>query len=378
MNIVIITGNIYPFISARSFRATELACGLARLGHHVTLYGLLGNYDYGDFMKKHPNLAIKDLGKSNFGLQYSDGSRAKILDNKIVSLVYRAICKLTYRLIDFPRCEYFFLAYKALKKEKTFDYLITIAHPFGCHWGAAFYRHYKNKDKFKYWAADCGDPFMGYKNAKRIPLLLKPIEKFWCKECDSIVIPVEIGRNGYYPEFRYKITVIPQSIDFDSIELERYQKYDIPTFFYSGAIYPGVRDPTAFLEYLCVKKQNFRFIVYSGSVIWDKYKQQLGEKLIIKKYIPRKELIKIMSKMDFLINFTNDSDNQVPSKLIDYTLSQRPILNISSSYTENEKIAFEDFLEGIYHQQYIINDIQRYDTKNVSKAFVNLVMSDDK
>lgn len=377
MNIVIITGNIYPFISARSFRATELACGLARLGHHVTLYGLLGNYDYGDFMKKHPNLTIKDLGKSNFGLQYSDGSRAKILDNKIVNLIYRAICKLTYRLIDFPRCEYFFLTYKVLKDEKPFDYLITIAHPFGCHWGAAYYRRYKSKGKFKYWVADCGDPFMGDKDVKRTPLLLKPIEKFWCKECDSIVIPVEIGRNGYYPEFRYKISVIPQSIDFDSIELERYQKYDIPTFFYSGAIYPGVRDPTAFLEYLCIKKQNFRFIVYSGSVIWDKYKQQLGEKLIIKKYIPRKELIKIMSKMDFLINFTNDSDNQVPSKLIDYTLSQRPILNISSSYSENEKVAFEEFLKGFYHQQYIVNDIQRYDTKNVSMEFLKLAIHNE-
>lgn len=46
---------------------------------------------------------------------------------------------------------------------------------------------------------------------------MKPIEKFWCKQTDYIVIPVENGKAGYYEEFRDKIAVIPQGIDFSGL-----------------------------------------------------------------------------------------------------------------------------------------------------------------
>ena len=46
MKIVIISGTMFPHISARSFRTTELAKGFAKMGHDVTLYTILGKYDY--------------------------------------------------------------------------------------------------------------------------------------------------------------------------------------------------------------------------------------------------------------------------------------------------------------------------------------------
>lgn len=55
---------MFPHISARSFRTTELAKGFAKMGHDVTLYAILGKYDYTQMGSEFPNLHIKTLGKS--------------------------------------------------------------------------------------------------------------------------------------------------------------------------------------------------------------------------------------------------------------------------------------------------------------------------
>ena len=363
MKIVIISGTMYPHISARSFRTTELAKGLAKMGHDVSLYTILGQYDYSQMEKEFPNLHIKSMGKSHFGNINSDGVLKK-------NIVQRVLTRLLYNVVDYPRCEYLFKAYNVLKKECEFDFLITIAHPYGVHWGTAFYKK-KHPGKFKKWISDCGDPFMGDPDVKRWRLIQEPLERFWCKQTDMIAIPVENGKTGYYKEFRDKIVVIPQGIDFDSIEIDSYEGNDIPTFLYSGAVYPGMRDPREFLEYLSQKDIPFRFYIYAPSdTIFEDFKDVLGDRLIMNRYIPRKDLIRVMSKVDFLVNINNESSVQTPSKLIDYSLSKRPILNISTHFTEQERISLDAFLKGDYSSQYIVPNVEQYDAKNVSKKFI--------
>lgn len=367
MKIVIISGTMFPHISARSFRTTELAKGFAKLGHDVTLYTILGKYDYSKFEAEYPTLHIKSLGKSRFGNPDSDGFLKK-------NIFQRILTRLLYNVIDYPRCEYFFKTIKALRSESDFDYLITIAHPYGTHWGAAYYkkRHLKNL-KFKYWASDCGDPFMGNPHAKRWKIFQKPLEEFWGRMTDSIVIPVENGKDAYYEEAKKKISVIPQSVDLGSFELAEYKKNAIPTFFYSGAVYPDMRDPRKFLEYLSTQDYDFKFIVYVPSeAVFGEFKDLLGDKLEIRKYIPRYDLVKVMSSMDFLININNNSSVQTPSKLIDYSISKRPILNISTSFTDEEKENFESFIKSDYSAQYKVRNIEQYDSKNVCTKFINL------
>lgn len=366
MKIIIISGTIHPHISPRSFRTTELAVGLAKKGHEVTLYSILGDSDYTDF-KQGNNIKVKNLGKSYFGNINSDGKYT----NR--NLLNRIIGRLLYNVIDYPRVEYFFKAIKSLRKESKFDYLITIAHPFGIHWGTAFYKKYINKSLFNVWTSDCGDPFMGDPDVKRRKLFLKPIEKFWCNQTDFIAIPVEEGRSGYYKEFHNKIYIIPQGIDFSKIELQEYIPNIIPTFLYAGAIYPGMRDPSLFLDYLCTLRMEFKFIIYTPFLSsLSKYIDKLGNKLEIRSYIPRKDLIKIMSTMDFLINLKNDSEVQQPSKLIDYSLSKRPILDISTSFTENENIAFDEFLIGKYTKETVVENFSQFDISNVCEQFLEL------
>lgn len=367
MRIVILSGTMFPHISARSFRTTELAKGFAKMGHDVTLYAILGEYDYSQLQIDYPNLHIKTMGKSYFGNVNSDGKLKRNFFQKVLT-------RLFYNFIDYPRCEYFFKAIKALNNEEPFDYLITIAHPYGLHWGAAYYKNkHLKKLNFKYWASDCGDPFMGNPFEYRCKLLQKPLEKFWGKLTDRIVIPVENGHSGYYEEVRNKISVIPQSVDFSSFKLSDYKKNSVPTFFYSGVIYPNLRDPRRFLEYLTTVNLDFKFIVFVPSdEVFADFKEILGDKLEIHNYIPRIELVKVMSSMDFLININNNSGVQTPSKLIDYSISKRPILNISTKFSEDERLAFESFLNEDYSQQFKVDNIEKFDSKNVCAKFIAL------
>lgn len=365
MRIIIISGTIHPHITPRAFRASELACSLSRLGHDVTIYAILGNYDYTEYEKIH-NIKVCTLGTSSWGNPNSDGTNKR-------GIVSKAFEKLFSRIIDYPKTEYYFKVRRALMKESDFDYLITIAQPFPIHWAAASVRK-KHPNKFKYWTADCGDPFVCNPNIKRFKPILVPIEKKWCRLVDTITVPVVGAVNGYFPEFKNKIKVIPQGIDFNSVELKEYKRNQIPTFLYSGGVIPIRRDPTLFLDYLVsIKDKEFRFIVYSNSPIFLQYKEQLKEHLDIRQYIPRLELLKEQSTMDFLINIQNNNPVQVPSKLIDYSLTKRPILNISSSFAESEKEAFNEFLHGDYTKQYIVANVEQYDSDHVANRFISLI-----
>lgn len=361
MKIVIISQNCYPWLSPRAHRTTELAKELARRGHQVIVYALLGEYDYSNIQNK-TGINFKNLGNSHFGITDN-------LGNSNRNFIYRLIRKLIGRFIEFPLIELISMVNKSLKKEDNIDYLITIAYPHTIHWGAEKYVR-KNKDKINFWIADCGDPFMGNPFLKK-PFYFKSIEKKWCKACNYISVPIDEAVNAYYPEFKDKIKIIPQGFDFSDIKIAEYRVNKIPTFAYSGIFYKELRDPTLLLEYLSLLDFDFKFIVYTKSLSFlEPFKNKLKDKLEIRDYISRDKLLFELSKMDFLINIKNNSGVQQPSKLIDYVMTKRPIIEISSEFKEKE--IFNEFIRGDYSNRFNVNSIEKYDIKNVVNSFVNL------
>ncbi|MDH5828697.1 glycosyltransferase [Sphingobacterium faecium] len=347
IKIVIVSFEMHPVISARSFRTTELAKELVKKGHRVTLYTVWKNFDYAKY-EEETGVELKNLGHLDANL-----------GNNIIKKIFN-------RLFAYPLITLIPMVKNAIDKEGEFDYLISIAAPHPIHWGASFV---KNK-RFKCWTADCGDPYMLNPYAFH-PFYFKWIEKRWCKMADYITVPIMEAKEAYYPEFRNKIRVIPQGFDFSSVKISEYRKNGIPTFAYAGNCYKNGRDITPFLNYLTNLSQPFKFIVYTKSEMFFKeFEESLKGKMEMKGYIPREELLGELSNMDFLINVKNDFATQSPSKLIDYYLSQRPILDIGSLFME--QIEFDQFLDGDYTNQVTVPDISAFDIKNVANGFVNL------
>ena len=365
MKIVIISGWAYPNSTPRSFRATELAKYLVKEGHDVTHYFMpVEGFDYAEYMKQ-TGIKVKSLGKTKYVKSPGSATHA-------MSLLRRARLRLLNKLIEFPMIELAFKTYDILKECRHVDLLITIAYPFPIHWGAAWAKKKLESQFPKTWISDCGDPFMGNSVHRPLPYF-QYIENFWGKQTDYITIPIEEGRKAYSKKVQDKIRIIPQGFDFSDISLDKnFNGNKIPQFLYAGITYKGYRDPSAFLEYLCGLKKDFRFIVYTKSKeAFGAYKERLGEKLVINDYISRKELIYRMSQMDFLINLLNNNSVQSPSKLIDYALAGRPILDISSSFVEKEN--FDNFMKGDYSNKHVDIEVQRDNIENVGKQFLDLV-----
>ncbi|PZD76612.1 hypothetical protein [Mesonia sp. K7] len=364
MKIVIISKNCYPTLGPRAHRTTELAKELARRGYKVIVYALLGDYDYSKISNE-TGVEFKNLGISKLGVADNTGYYNK-------KLWAKATRKLFAKWIEVPNIELMSLVKKALKRENHIDYLITIAHPHTIHWGAARFLK-KNKKSVKFWVADCGDPFMKDPYNYR-PAYFSNFEKSWGNICDYISVPVETAKYAYFKEFREKIRVIPQGFQLDNLKLADYSVNRIKTFAFAGNVYPGLRDPSAFLEYLCDLEMDFKFVVYTKkNAIFKKYKNRLGNKLEIRDYVPRAKLLYQLSKMDFLINIKNISSVQQPSKLIDYALTKRPVLEITSQFAELK--TFNKFLQEDYTNQFIFKNIDNYDIKNVTNQFLKLYNS---
>jgi hypothetical protein len=364
--ILIISRSFYPMNSPRSFRTTELVKEFARQGHKVTLLTYKDSEIHAPFEKEH-GVIIKHLGSRKFKeIEISKGNRYTIL-------LKRGARRLLNLAIEYPDIELMFKVKRALKKEAGYDLLISIAVPHPIHWGVAWAWD-RNNNIAKTWIADCGDPYIwATLDSFNKLFYFRFFEKNFCKKADFITVPIESAKEGYYPEYRDKIEVIPQGFNFDEIKIDpsTYKKNEIPTFAYAGGFIPGGRDPREFLSYIVELKHKFKFIIYTKDEgLIRPYIDKARGRIEVRGYVPREQLLKELSRMDFLINFENRSSLMMPSKLIDYHLTNRPVLSVSSN--DINKAEIDQFLEGVYSEKVKFDNVEQYRIQNVCKEFLKL------
>lgn len=361
MRILLVSRGFYPQNSPRSFRTTELVKEFSRLGHEVTVYVPPIDFDYSVFYKKYKNVRVKFT---------NDSPENKILKaNSLMNNISRVLNV----LLEYPSIHYYWDLKESLKKETDYDLLISLAAPHTIHWGIG--RIYKKRRIAKTWVADCGDPFMLCGTGRKHLFYFKWFEKMWCRLCDFISVPTDYSYLGYYPEFRNKIRIIPQAFNFEDTPLDKYIQNEVPTFCFAGGFIKGVRDPQKLMEFLINYKKPFKFYVfgYETTKTLAPYKELLGDRLEVHEKISREEIIRILSKMDFLINIGNGTKIQTPSKLIDYTLAKRPILTIETNNIKQDIL--NEFLDGNYEHRDPEIDISRYDIHFVAQQFLDLCKS---
>jgi hypothetical protein len=365
--ILLVSNGFYPEISPRSFRATELAKEFCRQGHEITVISKYRNHDYFEFTKEF-SVTIKLWNKSMF-------PKVPDFKRRPFSFVSRVISRLLSLLFEYPGIEEMFRVKKMLKNENGYDLMISFAVPYPVQWGVSWSRSEKHPIAVT-WVADCGDPYMGdVLDSFRKPFYFRYLEKWFCRKADYISIPVKSSRIGYYPEFHNKIRIIPQGFDFDLTDNNKEQPANsIPEFAYAGRFLHGIRDPRLLMQFFRKIDLPFRFYVFTDQTdLIDEYREALNGKLIISEYIARSELMARLSKMDFLINFDNNTPLNVPSKLIDYSIVNRPVLNIDKSFKIEDLLAF---LNRDYRNRMILPNPERFHIKNISQLFLDLIKTD--
>ncbi|MBL0356328.1 MAG: hypothetical protein IPP72_05315 [Chitinophagaceae bacterium] len=364
--ILVVSKSFYPENSPRSFRTTELVKEFCRQGHDVTLY-TLKNDEHHQPIANEFGVTIKDLGKLRFKpVDLTKG-------NKIIFLLKRVVNRAFLLFFEYPDIELMFRVKKALKNESGYDLMVSVAVPHPVHWGVTWARTKQHRIADT-WVADCGDAYMGVIKHDSFGKMFyfKYLEKWLCRKADHIAIPNINMKVNYYPEFRNKILEIPQGFKFDEVQMQHVAPNNpVPTFAFAGVFMRTTRNPVPLLEYLISTKRDFKFIVFTRTAeLLLPYKEVLKDKLEIRDYIPRTELIKELSKMDFHINIGFDPAQQAPSKIIDYYLSGRPILSFPTN--EVDKKLMDEFLDGNYSNGFRYENVDKFRIENVSKAFLSL------
>lgn len=373
MKIHILTGVFYPEIHPRAFRAFELAKCFAKDGHQVTVSCLtrVKGFDY-SVLGKELNISIDilDFYSANNGSSIQSSFTSK---NKTAQFFYKLFRFCVDYFLSGNLFNYAIRIANKLHLDDDTDLFIASSTPFMDILAGAIFHHAHPNQHIVY-VADSGDPFSGSKQTKRA-FYFRGIEKWAYKQYNFLSIPTELAKSAYaglLPED--KIAIIPQGFDFDATPLAEYHKNDIPTFAFAGVFYRDIRNPEFLLDFLSHEKRPFRFIMFLRHQdplverILDNYRDSVHS-LEIHYGVNRTDLIYQLSKCDFLINIGNRTATQLPSKLIDYGITKRPIFHATSKAFDQE--LFEHFFNADFSEFKPI-DIHPFDIHVITTQFIQL------
>lgn len=373
--ILIIGYSFFPENRPRAFRTYELVRELVSRGFQVDLL-LPAKQAFRDQPVKMENLKIRYLGETN------DHAKAGSLKSFSKQTRLRNIARSVYRYFNpFTNTfKYISLIRKELQKDYSgYDMLISISYPVVCHIGTALaLKRNKQLKAIPLKVAEYSDPFYTKRNAKMF-FMYKYLDRWAASKFDYIVVPAEDEISAYKNHIAAnKIRVIPQGFNFQEVVLDTYIHNDVPQFAYAGVFYSKLRNPKKLFEFLENMETPYVFHLYTSPANTDsmdvinQYAPRLGNKLKIYHDVNRLELIRHLSKMDFLININNNSFAlRSPSKLIDYALSKRPVFHFD--HNDFDEMKFRNYLNGIYDSDEF--DISSYDIKNVVNQFLELTTS---
>lgn len=375
MKIQLLTGCFYPTVHPRAFRSYELAKEFAAQGHQVEVFNIttVEEFNY-DSLAKDLNIKICNLGF--YKEKNAKEVKVKKYNKFVISImnIYRFLLSylLDGRTLFMSRKIANYLFKNA---ERDADLFISFSTPFMNIYAASLYRYKADITKCTF-VADSGDPYYYCLQTSRA-FYFKYIEKWAYKYQDKLTIPMEAAKPAYTPIIEEsKIRIIPQGFNFNDTPLAEYKVNEVPTFSYAGVFYMDIRNPKFLFDYLVSLKTEFKFRIFMRmstpqvEYFIDKYKSILGEKVEFVYGLDRKSLIYELSKSDYLININNTMTSQLPSKLIDYGIANRPIFSCDSKTFDST--LFDKFMQGEYQGEYKV-DISQYDIQVLAKSFLALV-----
>jgi hypothetical protein len=270
--------------------------------------------------------------------------------------------------------------------------IITVALPFVC---SMIGHELRSRFSAACWVADSGDPFTYNQYHMFSPVKLF-VERRTYRNVDFVTIPSSIAVSSYRKVGipGEKLRVIPQAYR-ETQKPSAYVDVLDPVkinIFYAGIFYPGLRDPTPFFRAVArASNPDVIFHFFGNTRECDDLLGAAGidnrSNFRLNSVVPRDELLFIMKHMDYVLNISNTSSNQFPSKVIEYFFSGRPILNLIAGpanaiekafNVQNTQEAIETALKGLIKHPPDMEYIQKseYEEKRIGSLFLECLKKD--
>ena len=251
---------------------------------------------------------------------------------------------------------------RRLSSEHKFDVLVSVSHPFSGHVVGLLVR--RGRPRLA-WLADSGDPFAFSKESAPNNFRLWERMNFWIEKkvinaaAAFSVTTEETAKlyRHYFPENANKMIVIPpllQSSLQDAISTTgSIPKHDDIVMLFVGMFYKTVRRPEPLLELFEAILSNLQNvnealklqIIGPVDIVAEALQKMpsLNDKVILLGKMPHDKAVKAMLSADCLVNVGNSTHYQLPSKIIEYMATGKPILNISSISNDSSSQVLKNY-----------------------------------
>jgi glycosyltransferase involved in cell wall biosynthesis len=198
-----------------------------------------------------------------------------------------------------------------------------------------------------HWLVDLGDPFSFAEEAPPNNLrLYRRLNARFERSCfaaaHSVSVTTSEARDRYaalFPESAQKIAVIPPLVALPEAgsRVGKGGRPDRQRLAFLGRLYPTIRRPDfllAIFSALAEEPGGERYELHFYGETWEcqasfaAYAHMVGRNLFLHGPVPRDRAASAMRSADVLVNIGNDTRYQLPSKIVEYAMTGRPILNL--------------------------------------------------
>lgn len=364
-NILLITYSYYPHISPRAFRWTAIAEYWTGQGNSVDVV-------CNRFSKKHPGretingvrvfraidplMPLKSIScDKKMQEEKPEFSRKNSL-KKFLSRFMKKTYDLTIKKLYWPDYAFLwifsgFLKTKELLAHKKYDIIISVSYPFSSHIIGFLCRREFWPGK---WIVDIGDPFSFTTETQSNNSKIYRKLNFWAEDkiltaSYAISVTNDKTKEKYVQYFRNiskKIHTIPPLLSLPVIPEQDTPEEIVSSgisLLFVGTLYRKIRNPEFLLEIFrqLVAREHLQNLElhFAGDTndcadILNRYLKLLGKKIVNYGIVSREKVFELMKNAQILVNIDNATSFQLPSKVVEYIATGKPILNITSGKTK--------------------------------------------
>ncbi len=229
-----------------------------------------------------------------------------------------------------------------------YDALVTVSNPYSCHLAGLGAQNHQSRLP---WLVDLGDPFSELtaepvNNLRLYRAANRRLERRVLQAADRVSVTTSETASSYarqFPQAAGKLHVIPPVLSLPECQQVlsagngRSADQRPRRLVYAGSLYRSIRNPRGLLQLFSrlltrPETQDLELHFYGRSddcrQEFQPYQNLLGRRILIHGAVDRKFVWEQMNAAHALINLGNATQTQLPSKIIEYAATGRPILNV--------------------------------------------------
>jgi glycosyltransferase involved in cell wall biosynthesis len=342
--LLVISASYAPALNARAFRWTSLAEHFAAQGCEVDVV-----------TKPHGDAPACGVHIHRVGFRSAEAARARAARDPAGQSVARRM----WRALYWPDsdCVWYWPARQEsvrLARERRYHAIVSVSPSFTA---VLIGRAALAANPRARWLIDLGDPFsldtgIAFNNRALYAGLNARTERAAFAQAHAVTVttPQTAGRYAEaFPESAAKIHVIPPllSVPAAGADAAAFAPGTARRFVYIGTLYRQLREPGFLLQLferlLAADPGRYELHLFGEAQAFaaelEDWRARLRGALHVHGVVPRETVVRAVADADLLVNIGNTTRDQLPSKVVEYAASGRPILNLAR-HADDSSVSF--------------------------------------